>query len=274
MARYLGDTWTLTFNTYDTNGNLADATALTVTITAPDTTTPVTGAATTHAGTGTYTITHTPTMGGMYLAVGTATGAVASVAPIDFYVEPITAGYQPGIVTLAEAKAFLGLATSASDTILRSHVQVASRMCEDFTNLVWRTRTVTELHDGGYQTLMLRKRPVQSVTTVTILGSAYTGWVLDPLAGLVYKTLTGASGWVYAPGQTSVTYVAGPSGNIIPQPIRQGVLDLVRHLFNRQRGGSNQPRQAGVASVIDQRYSMVIPRDVEQSWEQYRDGGI
>lgn len=277
MARYLGDTWTLTFNTYDASGNLADATALVVTITAPDTTTPVSGAAATHTTTGTYTLTHTPTMAGMYLAVGTATGAISSVAPIDFYVEPITAGYQPGIVTLAETKDFLGLGSSTvNDSKLRTTIQVVSKMCEDYTNQIWRTRTIVEAHDGGANALALRHRPAKSITSVSIFGSTYTGFNLDTDTGILYATITGAGFFPYGPAQTIVTYVAGPVGNIVPQPIRQGVLDMVRHVWDRQRGGTNAPRQQGVMgpSMIDQRYSYMIPRDVEQVWEMYRDGGI
>lgn len=85
MATYdLGDVVTLTFEIRDTSGALADATAVTLTVTLPDgTPQPLTP---THPSTGTYQANYTPSATGRYVARLVATGANAGAFTTGFTV--------------------------------------------------------------------------------------------------------------------------------------------------------------------------------------------
>ena len=84
-ARYdLGDAVTLAIQVRDVNGTLANASAVTLTITLPDGTT--TTPSVTNPTTGNYTATYAPTTAGRYLARWVATGTNASAFADDFEV--------------------------------------------------------------------------------------------------------------------------------------------------------------------------------------------
>ena len=85
MATYdLGDVVTLTATVRDANGALADAGAITCTITLPDGTT--TSPTPTHPSTGSYTATYTPAVAGRFAVKWLATGANAGAFADDFTV--------------------------------------------------------------------------------------------------------------------------------------------------------------------------------------------
>lgn len=256
MARYLGDVWQLTGRTYDVSGSPANATTVTCTVRQPDGTTVPTGAPA-NPSTGVYVAAFTPTQAGMHSAVFTATGANASVGPVDFYVHP-PAGL--ALVTLDEARAHLNRTSTTGDDELRGIIDVASAACERWTDRYWRRRTVVATLDGGGSVLL--RADAIAVTTVTDAGLAVTGWTLRS-PGI----LAPAGGrWV---GPVVVTYSAGPADGLTPEPIRQGVLELVRHLWDTQRGGSNLPRQGGVDDVYGARDGYALPRRVLELWEPY-----
>lgn len=85
MATYdIGDVVTLTCTVRDEAGALADAEAITCTITLPDGTT--TSPTPTHPSTGTYTATYTPAVAGRFAVKWLATGANAGAFADDFTV--------------------------------------------------------------------------------------------------------------------------------------------------------------------------------------------
>lgn len=270
MARYLGDVWTLTGNVTDINGNAANATAVTVTITDPDGVTAVSGGATSNPSTGTYTYTYAPDKVGMHIAVFTATGTNASVGPVEFYVHPVTVA---GIVTLADAKTHLGLTQSDKDARVRAFVLTASDVVENYTGRKFRRTTVAaELHSGGKAALLLHEFPVTSVTTVTESGTAVTTYAADLEAGVLYRSSDRSTAWASGVRNVSVTYVAG--SNVVPNDVQQGVLEMVRHLWETQRGGSSFPRQANANDEFDPRTGYTVPRRVSELLDPYRMPGF
>jgi Phage gp6-like head-tail connector protein len=150
------------------------------------------------------------------------------------------------IITLAEAKLHLRITGSADDTQIQAHVDAATDLCEQVTSSVWTARSVTESYDGLMTiSLSLRTTPVLSITTVTENGVAVpgTGYTLDANSGILYRGSSLAPMlWQSGRQNITVVYQAGPSG-APPARIKQGTLEVVAHLWGRQRGGSNLPRQ-------------------------------
>jgi hypothetical protein len=259
----IGDVVPLSVSVYDSAGALADATAVTVTITLPDgtTSTPTVSS----SSTGVYSATYTPAVAGMFVESWVATGTNASAYRDSFEVVS-TLG---GIVSLEEVQAGLNNTNTDDDEALRSLILTASDVCEQRTKY-WRRQSVTGTFDGGCPKLQLRV-PVVSVTSVTETGSSVdsTGYTLDAARGWLWRGgQTTPWCWRWGRQNVSVTYVVGAPSGIIPEPIRRGVVELVRYQFNQQRGGG-LPRNAGFDGVIDPASGWLIPRPVQQLWQPY-----
>ena len=69
-----------------------------------------------------------------------------------------------------------------------------------------------------------------------------------------------------SPSPSEAAPKSGPPGGIIPANIQHGVRQLIRHLWNFQRGGSNVPRQAGADSEVDPRSGYTVPYAVLEAW--------
>ena len=243
-----------------------------VTVTAPDgsTSTPTVAG----TGSGPFTATGPATLAGQHV-VRWALAGTSPQAYTDAY--SVTAAADALLVSLADAKAHLGKSVTASDEELRAMVRTASEAAEVITGRVWRQRTVVETHTGGTSVLSLRRTPVQSVTSVTVNGSATTSWALDADAGLLYAGSTaGAGRW--GPGLLNVvvTYVAGPA--VVPDMVLQGVKELIRHLWATQRGAAplnaRQQQATGGADDVDPRLGYALPRRVEQLWAPFEAPGF
>lgn len=73
------------------------------------------------------------------------------------------------LVTLAEVKSYLNIFdNSTDDTELLAFIEAATRKIQEITGPVL-SSTVTEYRDGGREKILLRERPVLSVTSVTEL---------------------------------------------------------------------------------------------------------
>jgi uncharacterized phiE125 gp8 family phage protein len=173
------------------------------------------------------------------------------------------------LVTLAETKTHLRTPANATDSQLTDMIEAASAACEQYTGRTWTATTITaETHSGGRPELVLLRTPVASVTTVVESGVtlASTDWVLD--APLLWRgTSTAAMSWAPGRGNIAVTYVAGPA--TVPDTIKQGVLEHVRHLWTTQLGGTAVPR-AGADMEWSPEAGEHIPRRVAQLWRPHR----
>ena len=164
MARWIGDTFTVTCDVVDDSGYPADATAVTVTVVQPDGTA-VGPFAMVHADTGVYTYAFTSTLAGMHSARFAATGANASVGVVDFYVYPLA----QGLVSFEEVRAHLRISTVKAATYrdrLLGWIQASRVLIEDIVGSL----TVTaydEWYDGGSAVIMLLESPIASIMSVT-----------------------------------------------------------------------------------------------------------
>jgi hypothetical protein len=245
MAVYdLGDAVALGVTITDANGTPANATAVVATVTAPDgsTSTP----AISNASAGLYDVSYTPTLSGRHTIRWVATGANASAYADEFTVRDFT---HIGIVSLDEVKAHLNIPSTNTglDEELRRFMDAAQDLAENYVGCVLGRQTFTnELYDGNTDLIRLRSPRAISITSVYENGLLLDpiAYRLDPSGQRVARVTTGSiSGpnyfGIFAPGveNIKISYVAG---FINPPPAaKQGVLEIIRHLWQSQRGAMN-----------------------------------
>jgi hypothetical protein len=152
------------------------------------------------------------------------------------------------ILTLAETRTHLNFpaADTSHDTELQGFIDDASPVIEDVVG------PVDEWYDGGAPWIILRRRPVVSVTTVTEyrgplgyvltqvatpdLGTTYS-YSFEPTGRLIRRSAGGGSApFPSGAGAVHVVYVAGRAS--VPPNVRLAALELVRHLYQMtQQGG-------------------------------------
>jgi len=263
----LGDVVPLGVETRDTEGDLANATTVVVTITLPDGSTsgPHTVSPT---STGIYQYDYTPSQVGRHgvrwVATGTNAGAFTDVFDVlDNALLPI--------VSLADAKRHLNITATTDDEELRRTLAVATDAAERYANRALRRKTVSETHDGGSPVLILRQPPVASVSSVTVGGVATTAYVLDAAAGLLYAGTDGGSTWTAGWQNIVVTYVTSAT---VPEVAEQAVLELTRHLWEQQQQGYRPGLGVVDGDVYAPGAAFAFPRRVTELLDQVRYGGI
>lgn len=240
-----------------------DGGAVSLAITLPDQT--VVNPTVLRTGVGLYSATYVAVQSGIHVLVWTITGAYAGTYRDTRYVEQSTS-----IVSLEEVKSFLGIGNrQGHDETLRLIALMASDACEssEGTNRVWRRRTISAERHTAAPVIQLFRAPVESVVTVKADGVTMldTDYDIDLRTGLVYPTATGLS---YSQHRftTSWTYVAG--GALVPPIVRDGVLEMCRHLYAAQRGGSGLPSQVEPDYTTSLAY--LVPNRVKMAWRAYR----
>ena len=244
MAVYdLGDAVALGVTITDAAGNPANATAVVATITAPDGSTSTPSISNTSAGL--YDISYTPTMAGRHTIRWVATGSNASAYADEFTVRDYSL---TSIVSLDEVKAHLNIATgtTTNDEEIRRFIDAATDLAENYVGCVLGRQTFTsEKYDGNVDCLRIRNPRVISIASVYENGLllSSTDYVIDPSGQRLYRVTTGAISspsyfGIWAPGANNivVTYTAGFTNP--PGAVRQGVLEIIRHLWQTQRGSA------------------------------------
>jgi uncharacterized phiE125 gp8 family phage protein len=162
-------------------------------------------------------------------------------------------GLAQPIVTLSEAQAFVRVETGEEEAVLAGLIRTASAVCEDFLNrvVIAREFSLNVPASGCWQRLPLT--PVRSIAGVETIDS--TGATAPmPSASYSIDIDSSGDGWVRVtkgewPGKLRVSGNAGlaDSENDVPEPIRQGVLRLVAHLFTSRDGPGGDPPAAVTA---------------------------
>lgn len=245
MALYdLGDVVPLGVKITDANGNLANATTVVCTVTAPD------GSATTptvvNSATGVYDVDYTPSTSGRYVVRWVATGTNASAYTDDFTVRDYT---QISIVSLDEVKAHLNIpvTNTTNDEEIRRFIDAGTDLAENYVGRVLGRQTfANEKYDGNTDHLRLRNPAAMSITSVYENGMLLdpADYFLDPSGQRLYRVTTvsysvGNYYGIWAPGANNivVTYVSGYINP--PASVCQGVLEIIRHLWQTQRGSAS-----------------------------------
>lgn len=157
-------------------------------------------------------------------------------------------GIAQPVVTLNEAQAFVRMETGEEEAILAGLIRTASALCESFLGQVVLAREFVENLPAGREWQRLAIAPVRAITGVQGIGEdgapvnlASTDYAID--------VDSSGAGWVKLTGPASLRRltVSGMAGlasdrNDVPEPIRQGVIRLVSHLFTaRDRAGDSPP---------------------------------
>ena len=239
----LGDKVYLTWNTVDSSGNAVNPGTVTLNITQPDgTTSSVTTATST---TGTYTASFLPTLAGRHILAWAATGSYPQAFSDVFEVRDIN---DIGIVGYDEVLEYLNIpAASANENEIRRFIDASTDLAEAYVGQVLGRRTFTnELYDGGTEFIRLRNPKAISITSVTENGMAVSAsnYVLDYTGQRLYRIGSGTlyatnsyGYWTQGMNNVSITYVAGYVNP--PMSAKQGVLEIIRHLWQTQRGAIN-----------------------------------
>ena len=163
------------------------------------------------------------------------------------------AGLAEPIVSMSEAQAYVRIETGEEEAVLVGLIRTASAVCESFLNriVIARNFALDVPASSAWERLPVEPvRSISSVESVDELGVA----TLLPTGTYAVDVDAGGAGWVRltsAIGARRVR-VTGSAGmatgqNETPEPVRQGVLRLVAHLFAARDGGGDAPPAAVTA---------------------------
>jgi uncharacterized phiE125 gp8 family phage protein len=150
------------------------------------------------------------------------------------------------IVTMSEAQAYVRIETGEEEALVAGLIRTASAICEAFINQVVVAREF-ELDlpaSGAWERLPIT--PVRSMTTVAAVDAAGVVTPLDS-GGYALDVDFAGDGWVRLEQAVDASRlrVGGRAGmaedeNGVPEPLRQGVLRLVAHLFTARDGDGGE----------------------------------
>lgn len=263
----VGDPYSTATTVYDATGAPADAGAVTCTVTAPDGT--VTVLPVLHESPGRYRTGLIVSLPGTWQVRWRATGINECVDDSTFHVRDPAA---VPVISLVDAKAHLNITGNDSDDELVRTIDVASASGEAWTGRVFGRRTCVDVLSGSGSYLALKSCPVLSVASVTENGAVVPadGWTLTSPEGGVLTRVNGwtARPWASGAGNVTVIYQAGYV--VQPPTDVQGALEMVRHLWQSQRGsirarGTTDPGMLATFSV---------PLRVQELWNSNLMGSV
>lgn len=156
-------------------------------------------------------------------------------------------------VTLAEVQAFVRIETGEEEAVVAGLVRSASALCEAFIGQVVVARDVSEMLRADCVWQRLSAAPVRAIGTVERIAADGSAVVLGAAEYAVDIDAEGG-GWVRLTGNGStgrvrVTATAGLASdrNAVPEPLRQGIVRLVGHMFAQRDGGGGEPPAAVTA---------------------------
>lgn len=207
---------------------LTNAVTAVCTITLPDATTatPIV----TNPSTGQYQADYVTTMAGRHQVAWVTT--VPGTASTDvFNVRSYSA-----LFSFDEGVAHVGGIGAGDHDEFRNFIMAATEVVESKVGPCSR-RTVTQRVTEGTTQLVLRQRPVLSVTSVSSIWPSGPVWttgslLLDQDAGIVQQTWM----WPFYYGPWDVVYVAGRQ--VIPERYLHAGKEQLRHLWETQRGST------------------------------------
>ena len=163
------------------------------------------------------------------------------------------AGLAQPAVTMSEAQAYVRIETGEEEAVLAGLIRTASALCEAFLNQVVVAREFEEVIPCGAAWTRLALTPVRSIGTVEAVDLDGAAAALSSERYALDIDSSG-DGWVrlcdsLVEGRLRVSGNAGMAAtpNEVPEPIRQGVLRLVAHLFTVRDGGGGDPPAAVTA---------------------------
>ena len=161
----------------------------------------------------------------------------------------------PPAVTVNDAKAYLRIEGSAEDAVLDRLAAAATGLCEGFTGLTLIAREMRETIPATSEWRRLARTPVRAISGVEGLPAEGSAFALPADAYAIDIDANG-DGWVRvirqgAAGRAIVTYEAGVAAGLegVPEPVRQGIVRLIAHLFTHRDAGDDAGPPAAVAAL-------------------------
>lgn len=165
---------------------------------------------------------------------------------------PAFANAEP-LVSLSEAQGYVRIETGEEEAVLAGLIRTASALCEAFLNQTIIARPFSVDMPPSAEWRRLTPTPVRAISGVAALDDSGAATPL-PSSSYALDIDSSGDGWVRLtdapPGRRiRVSGIAGlaDSVNDAPEPIRQGVLRLVAHLFNMRDGEGGEPPAAVTA---------------------------
>jgi uncharacterized phiE125 gp8 family phage protein len=163
------------------------------------------------------------------------------------------AGLALPIVTMSEAQAFVRIETGEEEALVAGLIRTASGLCEAFINqvVIARDFLIDLPVSGCWERVPVT--PVRSIGEVDAIDESGVATVL-PLSSFSIDIDSSGDGWVRSLQASDATRlrVSGTAGiaddeNGVPEPLRQGVLRLVAHMFAIRDGDGGEPPAAVTA---------------------------
>jgi hypothetical protein len=220
--------------------------------------------------TGKYQITtYIAASSGLHTVWWTLTAPNAGAQVQSFYVD--SASGSVGIVSLAEVKEHLRITQNTYDNKLNDLILTASSLCEssEGTGVTWRRTVVTnEVHTAS-GAFVVHRRPISSLTAITVDGvtanvadfdfDADTGWV-TPYATTLTSTRE---------RNVAISYVAG--GGRSPGPSAAGCWSSSAISTASTAAGPACPGRPNRTTPRGAGY--LVPNRVAQAWQSYSGTG-
>lgn len=256
----LGDTVTIS-NTFKVGTTPTNTTASVLVTEPAGSTFTYTNGTLTNSTTGVYSVSVVCSTSGVWSYVWTGTGAVADVATDTFTVWPTSDATD--VLTLGEAKAVLGLASTDTtlDDYVRTLITAVSNQLDQMCGPI-RTRSVTELHDGGTNMVHLVRRPVYSIsnvteydgTTATVLSAESNGtktstdYLHDGTFGrlasgtIVRRSSNLDEAFPAGRRNVSVTFLAGRAASTdgVPAKFKQAAAMMLRNIWIAEQASGSE----------------------------------
>lgn len=161
-------------------------------------------------------------------------------------------GIGPLAVSVAEAQAFARVETGEEEALLAGLVRTATALCECFTGQLLISRDFALALPATASWQKVGPAPVRSIAQIEMIAPNGSSAVL-PAADFEVDIDSRGDGWVRllkpVSGRIIVSGTAGladdPNG--VPEPLRQGILRLVAHLFSARDGDGGEPPAAVTA---------------------------
>ncbi len=157
------------------------------------------------------------------------------------------------LTSLAKLKTYLGIGASEHDELLEALIDAASDAIEHYCGREFAYGSRIEIRDGvGARTVVLKCRPVESVTSVHIDSAMeFDDGALLPESEYTFYPeeglLTRMAG-VFSPGvrNVKIVYVAGYEA--IPPAVEQAANILAAHFFHRGHQGGDGIESENIGS--------------------------
>ena len=155
----------------------------------------------------------------------------------------------PLAVSLGEIKAFLRLERDVDDALLAGFIRTATALCEAFTGQWLINRSAEQRLETSLGWQRLSAVPVTAIVGIDTAGGPLLPDQFDS------DIDTAGTGWVrlrsVLPERPVVRLSAGLGldWNAIPEPLRQGIIRLVAHLYSNRDAADAGPPPTAVAAM-------------------------